>query len=225
MTVESLVRLDDSGKTIYFAIFNSVGQVFDFHAGVLAFVDLGPALIPFIPATEYPNAGGAGKSQYIASLDLATINNTAAIISSTLIAFEQAGGAPALGTDSALSQPVGLAIQFGRDGKNQFNVHCGVSTDTTNGDVLELQAWLEADGQVVALPNTATCQCQIRQIDAGADALDLTTVDFGPVNSQSIFTHSENNPAFENDRQYRAKFTITESGVSWTITKTFHVVP
>ncbi|QDV50862.1 hypothetical protein [Gimesia fumaroli] len=226
MSVEPLVRLDDSGKTIYFVIFNNVGQVFDFNAGVLAFANLGAAVKPYLAATEYPNAGGAGKSQYIASLDLATINNTAAIEHCTLIAFEQAGGSPAPATDTPRSQPNGFSVQFGKEGLNKFRIQCGVSTDTTSGVVLELQAWLESDeGEVVALTSAATCACQIRQIDAGSDALSITTGDFGNVNSQSIFTHSLSNPALENDRQYRAKFTITQNGVSWTVTKPFFVVP
>ncbi|QDT95561.1 hypothetical protein [Gimesia aquarii] len=229
MSVESLVRLDDSGKTIYFAIFNSAGQIFDFNAGVLAFVDLStPPLTPGLAATERADAGGAGKSQYIASLDLATINNTAAIVDCTVLAFEQAGMSPAPGTDSVVSQPNGFQVQFGSEEIKNISVKAGISSDTTNGDFLEVQAWLEADGKVIALTtgvSGATCTCHIRQIDAGADGIEITAEQFGDANSQNIFVHAVSNPAIENDRQYRARFTITENGVSWTITKTFHVVP
>lgn len=225
MSTETLVRLDESGKTIYFAIFNNVGQVFDFNAGVLAFANLGAAIKPYLAATEYPNAGGAGKSQYIAALDLTTINNTAAIVQCTLVAFEQAGGSPAPATDVVRSQPNGFAVQFGTEELNDIKLHCGISTDSTNGSYLEAQAWLESNGEVIPLTSSATCSCNIRQIDAGSDGIQITTANFGSVNAQSIFTHSKSNPSLENDRQYRAKFTITQDGVSWSATKDFVVLP
>ncbi|QDT26790.1 hypothetical protein Enr10x_21000 [Gimesia panareensis] len=225
MSTETLIRLDDSGKTIYFAIFNASGQVFDFNSGVLAFADLGDAVEPSLAATEYADAGGFGKSQYIASLNLATINNTAALLSCTAIAFEQAGGSPDLTTDAPRSQPAPLEIQFGREGQNQISIHCGISTDSTSGSYLEVQAWLESNGAVIPLSASATCSCQIRQIDAEADGIQITTANFGNVNSQYIFVHSKANPSLENDRQYRAKITITEGGTSWSTTVDFVVLP
>lgn len=225
MFTETLVRLDNSDKTIYFAVFNNVGQVFDFNAGVLAFANLGSAIKPYLAATEYPNAGGSGKSQYIASLNLATINNTAALVDVTVIAFEQAGGSPALATDEPRSQPNGFTIQYGREGSNQIGIHCGISTDSTNGSYLEVQAWLESNGEVIPLTSSATCTCYVRQIDAEADGIEITAVNFGSVNAQYIFVHSKSNPSLEPDRQYRAKFTITEGGSSWSTTKDFVVLP
>lgn len=225
MSVESLIRLDGSGKTIYFAIFNSTGQVFDFDAGVLAFVALSAAVEPYLAATEYADAGGAGKSQYIASLNLATINNTAAIVQCTVIAFEQAGVSPDLEADSAVSQPNGFSVQFGSEGISNIKLHCGISTDSTSGSYLEVQAWLEENGAVIPLTADATCSCYIRQIDAAADGIEILTTDFDVVNAQYIFVFSEADPALENDRQYRAKFTITQDGVSWTTTKDFVVLP
>ncbi|QDT84569.1 hypothetical protein [Gimesia chilikensis] len=225
MSTETLVRLDDSGKTIYFAFFNAAGQVFDFDSEVLAFVDLGDAVEPGLAASEYSDAGGAGKSQYIASVNLALLNNTAAQLHCTAIAFEQAGGSPDPETDSACSQPVPLEIQYGREGQNQISIHCGISTDSTSGSYLEVQAWLESNGAVIPLSDSATCSCEIRQIDAEEDGIQITTVNFGTVNAQSIFTHSKNNPSLENDRQYRAKFTITDGGISWSTTKNFVVLP
>lgn len=226
MSTETLVRLDDSGKTIYFSIFNASGQVFDFDSGVEAFVALSSATEPYLAATERADAGGAGKSQYIASLDLATINNTAALVSCTAIAFEQAGGSPDPETDSARSQPSPLEIRFGsEDGDVEYRVHAGISTDTTSGSYLEVQAWLESNGAVVPLTSSATCTCNIRQIDAGADGIQISAVDFGNVNSQYIFVHSEADPSLETDRQYRALITITQDGKSWTTTKDFVVLP
>ena len=226
MSTESLVRLDDSGKTIYFAIFNETGQVFDFGAGTPAFVDLDVSNVePYLAATEYADAGGLGKSQYIASLNLATINNTAALVNCTAIAFEQSGGSPDLTADSPRSQPVSLAIQFGLDSVKKFQVRGGVSTDSTNGSYLEVQAWLEAEGEVVPLSSGATCVCNIRQIEASEDGIQLTAVNFGTVNEQYVFEFSQADPELENDHQYRAEFTITQNGVSWKLTTHFVVLP
>lgn len=227
MSTEPLIRLDDSSKTIYFSVFNSAGQIFDFNSNT--FVELSaPPVTPGLAATEKANAGGAGKSQYIASLNLATINNTAAIVHCTVLAFEQAGGSPAPGTDTAVSQPNGFAVQFGREDISNIKVHAGISTDSTNGSYLEVQAWLEVDGEVIALTSGesgATCACNIRQIEADADGIQLSTGDFGNVNAQSIFEFSEADPELEDDHQYRAEITITQDGVSWSITKEFVVLP
>jgi len=226
MSTETLVRLDDSDKTIYFAVFNSTGQVFDFDSEVLAFVDLDtPAVEPYLAATKYEDAGGAGKAQFIASLNLATINNTAALVNCTVIAFEQAGEDPALATDEARSQPVALAIQFGMDSVKKFQVRGGISTDSTNGSYLEAQAWLEADGEVVPLSSGATCVCNIRQIEASEDGIQLDAEDFDSVNEQYVFEFSQADPELEDDHQYRAEFTITQDGVSWKLTTHFVVLP
>lgn len=230
MSTETLVRLDDSSRTIYFAVFNSTGQVFDFGADTPAFVDLGETNVePYLEATEYEDAGGAGKSQFIASLNLATINNTAALVNCTVIAFDQAGESPDLETDAPRSQPEPLSIQFGMEGVKKFKVHGGISTDSTNGSYLEVQAWLEADGEVVPLVNTggspATCACNIRQIDAEADGLQISTANFDVANDQYIFVYTVADPELEDDKQYRAEFTIVQDGVTWKLTKDFVVLP
>lgn len=223
----TLVRLDESDKTIYYAFFNSSGQVFDFGIETPAFVDLDieTNVQPFLATTEYANAGGFGKSQYIASFDLATINSTAAVLDCTAIAFEQSGGSPDLTADAPRSQPVPYSIQLGMENVQKFEVRGGISTDSTNGSYLEAQAWLEADGVIVPLSAAATCVCNIRQIEASEDGIQLTAENFGSVNEQYVFEFSQADPELEDDHQYRAEFTITQNGVSWKLTTHFVVLP
>jgi len=106
----------------------------------------------------------------------------------------------------------------------RFQVH----TETTNGDVCDLAAWLEeADGSVVPCTSGDTCAIAIVQhgSDSGSPQFEAETTDFGDANSDHRFEHQVATPGFDDDRAYYAIITLVIDSVTYTAVEPFNILP
>mgnify|MGYP007071642524 CR=1 FL=1 len=222
MATETLSKLYTESLNIYFAIWNKAGQVLDFADGTFKALSA-PPTTPYVAATERGDVGGTGKSLYVADIDLDDVNRGAAVTQATAIAYQRAGGSPNLSTDSAISEPVDFAVQFGRLGAQDVVVQSQVSVKSTEGAVAQISAWLEVAGEKVDpldIDASATCSVTVREHGEGTDlfteAGDATDVENGR------FEYEKNIPNFTDDRQYEVEASITMNGV--TVSGTSNVV-
>lgn len=136
----------DAGETVFFRVFDTTGNVFDFDDGI--FKAIGSATTPQVAASEKTGMGGTGKSGYTASIDLAAINDTGSVGRYTAKAYAQAGGSPAA-TDPAISGGLTLSVQFGILGEKEVIAQAEISVKSTAGSTAQVSAWLEHGGNRV----------------------------------------------------------------------------
>ena len=137
-----------ASATVFFRLFNSTGQAFDFDDNT--FKALASCTTPYVAATERADMGGTGKSCYQASVNLANVNDTGAIGRYTLRAYEQAGGSPA-DSDAAISGGLALTVQFGELGEREIVAQAEISVKSTAGSTCQVSAWLEWGGEKVGI--------------------------------------------------------------------------
>lgn len=216
MSTEQIAFQHDPGATLYAAIFDSTGQVFDWNDNT--FKAVASATTPGIALIERAAAGGGSKSLYTGSFNRATVNNTATVGQYSLTIFSQAGGSPAPVTDAAVSSPAAFEIRFGEPGGLQVRHQIDGCFTTTAGTLIRLMVQLLYDGQRVALETvdpTATCALAVREHGAGAD---LFTISATTVNAAGIFELSKTNPGYTADRLYKYTLTMVVNGVTLTFT-------
>lgn len=137
-----------ASATVFFRLFNSSGQAFDFDDNT--FKALASCTTPYVAATERADMGGTSKSCYQASINLANVNDTGAIGRYTLKAYEQAGGSPA-DSDAAISGGLALTVQFGELGEREVVAQAEISVKSTAGSTCQVSAWLEWGGEKVGI--------------------------------------------------------------------------
>lgn len=137
-----------ASATVFFRLFNSSGQAFDFNDNT--FKALVSCTTPYVAGTERTSMGGTGKSCWQASINLANINDTGAIGRYTLKAYMQAGGSPA-DSDAAISGGLPLTIQFGELGEREIVCQAEISVKSTAGNACQVSAWLEWGGKKIGI--------------------------------------------------------------------------
>lgn len=216
MATEVLQTTDAAGNNVYFAIWNTSGNVFDFNDNT--FKALGSATTPYVAATENTGQGGVSESGYRASVNLSNINSTLTVAAYIAEAYRRLGGSPVLTTDVLLAREE-MRVSNGTltiDGSSgQVVCECDISVRTTAGVDADLVAWLERDGQRVVLA-AGSCSITVTEKDSGVD--QWTVTDAAP-NADGVFEMSKNLPAFTSDRIYIVKVSITENGTTWV---TYH---
>ena len=185
---------------------------------------------PFVNAVERGDAGGSAASLYTAQINLVDVHNKGSKLQAVAIPYERVGADPIPGSDTAISGPGPLEIQFGKIGEKDIKVNFGISTKTTAGNTVQASAWLTCDGHVLDLSEIdsgATCEAVVilHGQDSASPHFTMSTGDFGSVNADDRFEHEESNPNFTTDRQYSAIVTITENGNTWIETFPFTVFP
>lgn len=139
----------DASATVYFRLYDSSGNVFDFNDET--FKAIGSATTPQVAATERTEMGGTSKSGYQASIDLATVNDTGAVNRYTLKAFLQSGGSPAT-SDAAITDGwFHITIQFGGLGEKDVVAQGEISVKSTAGSTAQISAWLEFAGKKIGV--------------------------------------------------------------------------
>lgn len=193
MANKTITYTEESGLTIWFAVFNRTGQVWDFTAG--SFKALGSAA-NF--STAMSAVAGAAYA-YQATLDLATLNATALPVGYTLKVYDQAGGSPSLSADTVVATE-NFVVQLSAEPLSVPLVEPNAD-GVIDGSGVELMVWLESDGVVVDLDTfdaSATCDVTIREHGAGAVLLQVDDAD---------------NVAFALSANVPNKFELTKSAV------------
>lgn len=211
----------DAGQTVYVAIFDAAGNVWDDADNT--FTALGSATTPYLALTERSDAGGTGRSHYTATLPLGDINDGAAI-SCTLVAYKQAGGSPNLSTDSALSAPLPLIVEFSSLGLGEVLVQADLTVTSTSGTAVRLQVWLERNGvklDVGTIDSGTTCSVDVREQGSASNLFTIagTNADL----QDRIFELEQSTPNFVDDRQYEVDASVVVDGVTYRTSHTLSV--
>nr|AKH48437.1 hypothetical protein [uncultured marine virus] len=215
MATKTITLSHEAGQTCWLAIFNQAGQVWDFTAGIFrslaSAANFSLALTPDATETSY----------YQATVDLATLNATAAPINYVLQAFEQPGGSPDLADLKLIS--TGFTVQLSAEVAKTPTVE-PVLDVTIDGTDIELTAWLETDGQLVDLDtfdSAATCDVQLREHSAGAVVFQVDDADnVAFALSANVANHFEMTAATVitsalDDSSGYLRVTIVENGNTW----------
>lgn len=212
-----------AGQTVYFTLWNSAGQVFDFDDNT--FKAVGSAVTPALAATERTGPGGS-VSHYTANLDLADVHMGGNVLRLWVAAFQQVGGSPAPATDTTLTIPESqrlLDIQFAEQGIGQLRLEVAPAFTTTAGLEMRLRAALTRNGVKVPLETydaAATLALAVREQGAGSD---LFTISATTVGADGLFDLDQADPEFTSDRVYSFIYTLVENGNTHTFVEMFPV--
>lgn len=223
MSSEQLAVHFDESRTLYAAIFNEDGEVFDFDSDT--FVALGlPPVDPYWPLEENVGTGGSGFSQYWFAdpLDLARINPSATAMAVRINVFDQAGGSEDLAADTVI-QVSDLTIKGGElVGSGGAGMQCLFEPIyRPNDDTMKFTVALELNGEAIELDVAASCAIVIRQVNPVTGA-NLFSVSVSAPDANGHFTLSKLAPNLSGDTStYRAIITIVNDGVTYTFTKFF----
>lgn len=190
-----------AGADIYFRIYNSDGEVFDFDDDT--FKALGSATTPYIVATEQPDADGTGRSDYAAEIDTALISDGSIPAEFRIKYFDNA--TPAAG-DLAIG---GTTFRIPELATEIYECHAEGALLTTAGNEIRITAWLTYNGQTLPV-TSGTCSIAIREHSASSDLLVLNSASPDVLGR---FEFTQSNPGFTDDRLYMARITITVSAV------------
>jgi len=216
MANKTITVSHEASQTVWVAIFNAAGQVWDFTAGTFR------ALASAANFSLALTADATETSYYVGTVDLSTLNATADTVGYTVQAFEQVGGSPDL-EDLKL-------------GSESFMVHASTEVlrapliepmveVTIDGGGAEVTAWLEADGVLVDLDTldaSATCDVVVREHSAGAVLFQLDDADNAAFAlSANVANHFELTQATGvtsglDDSSMYIRVTIVENSNTWS---------
>jgi hypothetical protein len=165
MATKTIPVIHTAGATLWFAVYNAAGQVWDFTAGTFK------ALASAANFSTALTADGTVTTNYTATLDLSTLNAGGVATTYNLVVYDQVGGSPAL-SDTPLAE-LSITVQFGVE--QDLTVEPNFA-GTIDGADIELIAWLEINGVVVDLDTldaAATCDINLREQSAGSDFVDV----------------------------------------------------
>ena len=187
MASETVQVLHETGKTVWLAVFNSSGQVWDFTAET--FRALGSAA----NFSKSMAAVSGATYAYSTTIDLSTLNAAAAVSEFSVVVYEQAGGSASLSADTPLESS-SIAVHSGSKYQPGPIIEPVVEV-TIDGSDVEISAWLEADGVLVDLDtvdSSATCDVQVREHSAGAVLFQVDDADdAGFALSANVANHFE----------------------------------
>lgn len=202
MATTDLFYRDEAGLSIYFRLWNSAGQVFDFNDNT--FKAIGSATTPYVAATERTAVDGDGFSAYVATVNLANVNNTGTLRHVFWAAYSN--GTPAA-ADVSVSDYAQMIVQFGRLGPVSIQCKCEAAMLTSAGNEVRILCWLEANGERISLAS-GSCTATFREHGSGSDLFAET--DSAP-NAAGSFELTKTSPGFTNDRIYQVTVAITDS--------------
>ena len=224
MATEVLQTTDAPSNNVYFALWNTSGNVFDFSDNT--FKALGSATTPYVAATENTNQGGVNESGYRASVNLANVNSTPAVAVYIVEAYRRLGGSPALTTDVMLARTEmrvanGTIVAGGGPGDvlTGYAVKVGMNVTSTAGDEAQLYAWVEFNGQPVIVSGTCVFSCY----EYGGTVAQWT--ESGVANNAiGQFETVKATPNFNDDVKYLLQAAITIGSVTITGQEAFPVI-
>ena len=223
MSSEQLpVHFTDS-RTLYAALFNGAGEVFDFDSDNFVALSL-PPVDAFYPMSENVGTGGAGFSSYWFTdpLDLSRINGTATPMDVELKVFDRVGGSEDLAADtvihtSAFAVKNGERVEPGAAGM----VCLFEPIYRANDDKMKFTVALELNGVAVTLDGAASCEIVVRQVNPITGA-DLFSASVSAPDANGVFSLSQSAPNLSGDTStYRALITVVNDGVTYEFTKFF----
>jgi hypothetical protein len=219
MTTKTIYIEHTSSETCWIEVVDATGKLFDFDDDT--FKTRGSGTTPYVVASVLTSAG-TGRSLYGATVDLAAINPTGSLTTYFVAAYEQAGGSPDAATDRQIDSGL-MTVQFGAEDQREVKV---IVEGTIDGSDIELQAWLEIDGQLADLDtidDAATCDIQLWEHDAGSYVFQVDDADdaafalsanqtnhFEFLKTSVIAEGLDNSSAF-------LRCTITENGNAWSV--------
>lgn len=205
----------DAGATLWFAVFNAAGQVFDFTANNFK------ALASAANFSTALTADATETEHYRGTLNMSNVNAGGEPTTYEVRVYEQAGGSPDLADDDIGGYE--LVIQFGEvppPADRPKVVHSVVA----DGADAEIQAWLELNGVIVDLATidaSATCDVQVREQSAGTNLFQVDDQDNAAFNlGANVANHYELEKTSVitsalDDSNLFVQTTIVENGNSW----------
>lgn len=212
MATEVLQTTDAPSNNVYFALWNTSGNVFDFADNTFKALSA-PPTTPYVAATENTGQGGVSESGYRASVNLANVNNTAAAAAYIVEAYRRLGGSPAIATDVLLARGeirvAGGELVTGGSSGTGYVVKVGMAVTSTAGDLVKVWAWVELHGQPVTLDGTCVFEC----FEAGT-ILDQWSLAAVNENAIGQWEAEVEDPGFADDTKYLLRATITVGAVT-----------
>lgn len=203
-----------TGWTVYAVVVRlSDGHVFDWSDNT--FKALASATTPEVAMTSLVTVGASDLFE--ASIDLATINNTATGMDVKVLALHQAGGSPAPATDTAIGEGDSFQIVAGAVAGGVtagYRVLACVDVTSTLGDNAHCKVkLLDPTGKVV-IDAAATCALNVQR-DGAVNQFSVSTSDFGVQNANGYWEYNFANPDFTTDVGYTAIATVISGGVTY----------
>lgn len=225
MATEVLQTTDAPGNNVYFTLWDTSGNVFDFADNTFKLLSA-PPTTPYVAATENTGQGGVNESGYRASVNLANVNSTPAVAAVIVEACRRLGGSPALTTDLMLARSE-LRIANGTiatgggpgDVLSGYVVKVGMNVTATIGDYAQLYAWVEYNGQPVVVDGTCVFSC----FEYGATVAQWTESAVGE-NIIGQFELLKHLPNFDDDKKYLLRAAITIGSLVITGQDAFPVI-
>jgi hypothetical protein len=216
MALFPVCLLENSSYATYVRVYGlsgaQAGLVLDFADNT--FKTLASATTPYQTATAA--ASGSGKSLYHTTLDLDEVNPDAVDRRYQIQWYNNA--APAV-ADVPLAVVPPLRVIAGRADPREIVVQVELGVKSTAGLAAQLSAWLEIDGQRIAVDDldaSATCSILVREHGAGSP-LFTATGDVSDVTNH-VFEIEQASPGFTDDRLYEVTASITVDGTTWSTT-------
>lgn len=214
MATETLVVQHTASKNVYFALFESDGDVFDFNDNT--FKAIAGATTPYVAATEESDLGGVGRSVYVASVNLANVHDHGVPKDVIVQAYERAGGTPAPLTDTVIALPSYVKVQFAEVGELPLTVEIVPCFTSTAGTEVRLFAKLMRGGKPVPIATYdagATLALAVREHGAVGD---LFTIGATVVGASHVWELTQAAPGYTADRLYKYTATLVENGNTHT---------
>ena len=209
----------DVGATLWCAIFNEAGQVWDFTATSFK------ALASAANFSQALTADATETEHYRATVDMNTLNSGGGPTTYDIRYYEQVGGSPDLADDDIGGESI--IVRFGVKAETTSKPKV-VANIVADGADVEIQAWLELDGAIVDLDTedaSATCDVQVREFDAGANLFQVDSADNAAFAlSANVANHFELEKASVitsalDDSALFMQVQIVENSNTWTLLK------
>jgi hypothetical protein len=210
LSTKTVYAQAETGADLYLRVFNEAGLWLDFDDD--EFKAWASATTPYLAMTEDALLGGTNRTNYAATIDLATLNETPEPQRFYLQCCDN--GTPAL-ADDPVTETIEIVVQAGEvAGSDDLVCMVDGCFTSTAGTEMKLLAWLEKNGQKVTL-TTASCTVTVREHGAGANLFSVT--DAAP-NAAGIFELTQASPGFTDDREYLVTVAITVNTIVYTTT-------